>query len=135
MKVKLKVFPGARAPELNAPWSAVTVWVKLSLFVQVILVPTFTVRLAGLKAKLSIVMLFPLLVVAVVGVSVGTLVGVGVGVGAVVGAVVGTGVGLLAVPPPQAVNRTRKLIASKQDQTFVAIDGRFFKITLVLLKM
>lgn len=103
---------------MNAPWSAVTVWVTASLFVQVTFVPVFTVRLAGLKAKFIIVTLVPLLVGALVDAV------VGVAVGAVVGVFVGTAVGVLvdAVvvdPPPQAARITRRLAASRHNQTFV----------------
>ena len=97
MKVKLKLFPGERSPELKAPWSAVTVWVTVSLFVQVNFVPVFTVRVSGLKAKFMIETLFPVLVDVLVGAVVGVLVGavVGVLVGAVVGVLVGSVVGVL----------------------------------------
>ena len=80
MKVKLKVLPGARGPELNAPLSAVTVWVTVSFFVQLTFVPTFTVREAGPKAKFAIETLLPVLVGAGVGVGVGAAVGAAVGV-------------------------------------------------------
>jgi hypothetical protein len=118
VNVKLKLFPGERSPESNAPWSAVTVWVIESLFVQVTFVPVFTVRLAGLKAKFIIVTLLPLplgvLVDAVVGVAVGAVVGVFVGtvVGVLVDAVV-------VEPPPHAARSTRRPAASRHSQTFV----------------
>ena len=94
MNVKLKLFPGESSPELNPPWSAVTVWVTASLFVQVTFVPVFTVRLAGLKAKFIIVTLVPL----PVGVLVDTVV---------------------VEPPPQAARSTRRPAASRYSQTFV----------------
>ena len=87
------------------------------MFVQVTFVPTFTVRVAGLKAKFMIVMLLPVLVVVVVGAVVGVL------VGAVVGVFVGTGVGVLVgadvVVLPQAARSTRKLTANRHNQAFV----------------
>jgi hypothetical protein len=86
VKVKLKLLPGG-TDELKVPWFDVTVWVTLSWFVQVTLVPTLTVRLFGLNEKFII----ETLLVAGVGVGVGFA--VGVAVGAVVGAVVGVGVG------------------------------------------
>lgn len=136
VKVKLKLCPGGRSPESNAPWSAVTVWVTLSLFFQVTFVPTFTVTLAGLKEKFATETLLPPLAAAVVGVSVGAVVGVSVGavVGAAVGAVVGVGLAE-AVPPPHAVNNTRKPAMNTQDQILVASERRFFKITIVLLEV
>jgi len=122
VKVKLKLLPGERSPELNAPWSAVTVWVTVSLFVQVTFVPVFTVRLAGLKAKFMIVTLFPVLV----GVLVEAV--VGVAVGAVVGVLVGAAVGVLVdvvvvEPPPQAARSTRRPAASRHSQAFVVINA------------
>ena len=126
VNVKLKLLPGERSPELKAPWSAVTVWVTVSLFVQVTFVPVFNVRVAGLKAKFIIVTLFPVLVGPVVGVLVGAVVGVLVGavVGVFVGAVVGVLVGaVVVVVPPQAARSTRRPAASKHSQTFVVING------------
>ena len=114
MKVKLKVLPGARGPELNAPLSAVTVWVTESLFVQLTFVPTFTVRDAGLKAKFAIDTLLPVLVGAVVGVGVGAVVGVGVGAG--VGAVVGVLAVVVVVVLPQAASSTTRHRASRHSQ-------------------
>jgi len=127
VKVKLKVLPGVRGPELNAPLSAVTVWVTVSLFVQLTFVPTFTVRDTGLKAKFLIETLLPVLVGAVVGVGVGAV--VGVGVGAVVGALVGVGVGavvgvlavVVVVVPPQAARSTTRHRASRHSQAFVVV--------------
>ena len=116
MKVKLKVLPGARGPELNAPLSAVTVWVTESLFVQLTFVPTFTVREAGLKAKFMIVTLLPVLVGAVVGVGVGAVVGALVGVA--VGAMVGVLAVVVVVVPPQAARSTTKHRASRHSQAF-----------------
>src|SRR5258708_31891215 len=91
LKVKLKLLPG-RTCEFKAPWFAVTVWVTLSWFVQVTLVPTLTVRPLGLNEKFIIETLFPLLL-AVVGVGVG----VGFAVGGAVGAMVGVGVAVGAM--------------------------------------
>ena len=123
VNVKLKLFPAERSPESNVPWSAVTVWVTVSLFIQVTFVPVFTVRDTGLKAKFIIVTLFPLLVGVVVDAVVGVLVGavVGVLVGAVVGVLVGAAV--VVVPPPQAARSTRRPAASSHNQTFVVING------------
>ena len=123
VNVKLKLFPGERSPESNAPWSAVTVWVTVSLFIQVTFVPIFTVRDTGLKAKFIIVTLFPLLVGVLVDAVVGVLVDavVGVFVGAVVGVFVGEAV--VVVPPPQAARSTRRPAASRHSQTFVVING------------
>lgn len=102
------------------------------MLVQVTLVPTFTVSVAGLKAKLATEMLFPLLVETVVGVSVGAV--VGVGVGAVVATVVDVGAWLAAlVPPPQAVSTTRKLMASRHNQMRGRIIGRRYSILISLL--
>lgn len=125
VNVKLKLLPGERSPELKAPWSAVTVWVTVSLFVQVTFVPVFNVRVAGLKAKFIIVTLFPVLVGPVVGVLVGAVVGVLVGavVGVFVGAVVGVLVDAVVVVPPQAARSTRRPAASRHSQTFVVIYG------------
>ena len=109
MKVKLKVLPGARGPELNAPLSAVTVWVTESLFVQLTFVPTFTVRDAGLKAKFAIDTLLPVLVGAVVGVG--------------VGAVVGVLAVVVVVVPPQAARSITRHRTSRHSQALVAIGG------------
>ena len=47
VKVKLKVAPGGSGPESNRPLLSVTVWVAVSLFSQVTVVPTATVLLTG----------------------------------------------------------------------------------------
>ncbi len=119
VNVKLKLSPGERSPELNAPWSAVTVWVTESLLVQVTLVPVLTVRAAGLNAKFKIVTLFPVLAGVMVGAVVGVLVGavVGVFVGAAVG--IGVGVDAVVVPPPQAARKIRRPADSRHNPTFV----------------
>ncbi len=118
VNVKLKVLPGERNPESKAPWSAVTVWVTESLFVQVTLVPVFTVSVAGLKVKFRIVTLLPLLADVLVDAVVGVLVGAVVGV--FVGAAVGIGVDAVVVePPPQAARSTSRPAASRHSQTFV----------------
>jgi hypothetical protein len=123
VNVKLKLFPGERSPESKAPWLAVTVWVTVSLFIQVTFMPVFTVRVTGLKAKFIIVTLFPLLVGVMVDAVVGVFVGavVGVFVGTVVGVFVGAAVEV--VPPPQAARSTRRPAASRHSQTFVVING------------
>jgi len=128
VKVKLKLLPG-RTGELKAPWFAVTVWVTLSWFVQVTLVPTVTVRLLGLNEKFIIETLFPLLV-AVVGVGVGVGVAVGVAVGAVVGVVP---VPVVAGAPPQAARSTSKPTASRHSQAcvMVGVDGFFMSLPLL----
>jgi hypothetical protein len=73
LKVNWNVLPEARALESKEPLSEVTVWVTLSLFVQVTVVPALIVRLLGLNAKLAMEMLFPLFpgwgVAAAVGVA------------------------------------------------------------------
>jgi hypothetical protein len=127
VKVKLKLLPGGTG-ELKAPWFAVTVWVTLSWFVQVTLVPTLTVRLFGLNEKFIIETLFPLLLVAVVGVLVGAVVGV------FVGAVVGVFVGAVVVVPPQAARSTRRPTASRHRQAFVVVGVDIFCISLPLLQ-
>jgi hypothetical protein len=140
VKVKLKLLPG-RTGELKAPWFAVTVWVTLSWFVQVTLVPTVTVRLLGLNEKFIIETLFPLLL-AVVGVGVGVGVAVGVAVGAVVGVAVGVAVGavvgvvpvpVVAGAPPQAARSTSKPTASRHSQAcvVVGVDGFFMSLPLL----
>jgi hypothetical protein len=91
-----------------------------------------TVRVAGLKAKLLMVMLLPPLGAAAVGVSVGTVIGAVVGVGATVGAVVGVSVGVaLAVPelPPHAASNNRRLMANRQSPALVAAVEYFLRIT------
>ncbi len=118
VNVKLKVLPGERNPESKAPWSAVTVWVTESLFVQVTLVPVFTVSAAGLKAKFMIVTLLPEMAGVVVDAVVGVLVGAVVGV--FVGAAVGAGVDVVVVVlPPQAARNRSRPAASRHSQTFV----------------
>jgi hypothetical protein len=133
VKVKLKVLPDSRV-ELKAPSSAVTVWVTLSLFVQVTLVPTLTVRLFGLKEKFLIETLFPLLV-GVVGVG-AARVGVGVAVGAVVGVAVGAAVGVVPVPvgaPPHAARVSKRLTANRENQAFVMMVAMCFCIVVPFL--
>ena len=49
----MKVAFGARLPLSKTPLSLVTVWVVESLLVQVTVVPTLTVSVAGEKAKLA----------------------------------------------------------------------------------
>jgi len=139
VKVKLKLLPG-RTGELKAPWFAVTVWVTLSWFVQVTLVPTLTVRLSGVNEKFLIETLFPLLL-AVVGVGVGVGFAVGVAVGAVVGVgvAVGAAVGVVPVPVvegalPQAARSTRKPTASRHSQAFVVVGVDVFCMSLPLLQ-
>jgi hypothetical protein len=139
VKVKLKLLPG-RTGELKAPWFAVTVWVTLSWFVQVTLVPTLTVRLLGLNEKFIIETLFPLLL-AVVGVGVGVGFAVGVAVGAMVGVgvAVGAAVGVVPVPVvegalPQAARSTRKPTASRHSQAFVVVGVDVFCMSLPLLQ-
>jgi hypothetical protein len=55
VKVKLKVAPLARVLLANKPVWEVTVWLTESWFVQVTVVPTVTVSVAGEKAKSLIV--------------------------------------------------------------------------------
>jgi hypothetical protein len=131
VKVKLKLFPEMRSPELKAAWSAVTVWVTESLFVQVTFVPVFTLRVTGLKAKFLIETLFPVLAGVLVGAVVGVLVGAVVGV--LVGTVVGVLVDAVVVVPPQAARSTRRLTASRHSQAFV-VGVYVFCIFLPLLQ-
>jgi hypothetical protein len=106
------------------------------------------VRLLGLNEKFIIETLFPLLLLAVVGVgvgvglavgvAVGTAVGVGVGVGLAVGVAVGAAVGVVPVPvgagaPPQAARSTRRPTASRNSQAFV-VGVDVFCISLPLLQ-
>ena len=51
MKVWLKEAPVPRLAEVQLPSDAVTVWLALSWLVQVTVVPTLTVRVAGAKAN------------------------------------------------------------------------------------
>ena len=52
VKVRLPVAPGAIVPVSHEAWlSSVTVWPGVSLFVQVIVSPTFAVTVAGSNAK------------------------------------------------------------------------------------
>ena len=108
---------------MKAPLLAVTVWVTVSLFVQLTFVPTFTVRDVGLKAKFAIDTLLPVLVGAVVGVLVGAAVGAVVGalVGVAVGAVVGVLAVVVVVVPPQAARSTTRHRASRHSQAFVVV--------------
>jgi hypothetical protein len=112
LKVKLNELPGDRLLELKAPWSAVTVCVTLSLFVQVTLVPTETLSVAGLKEKLTTLTLgaLPLEVVAV-GVKL-PLVGV---LTAVVAVAVGFVDPLVPVLPPQAARKVSRARMMRQN--------------------
>lgn len=136
LKVKLNELPGERWIESKAPWSAVTVCVTLSLFVQVTLVPTETFSVAGLKEKLAMLTLgaFPLGVVAV-GVEL-PLVGV---LTAVVAVAVGFGDPLVPVLPPQAARKVRRARIMKQNpavlyRAVLKERGVFFCIGLVFLE-
>jgi hypothetical protein len=106
--------------------------VTVPLFVQVTFVSVFTVRVAGLKAKFTIVILFPVLVGVLVDSVVGVLVGAVVGV--LVGTVVGVLVGAVVVVPPQAARSTRRPAASRHSQTFVVINVWVLCISLPLLQ-
>ncbi len=133
VKVKLKVLPEGTS-ELKAPWSAVTLWVTLSWFVHVTMVPTLTVRLFGLNEKFIMVTLFPLLLVAVVGVGVG----VGLVVEVAVAVTVGATVGVVTVPvvagvPPQAARASTRPTVNKDSQTFVMVGAMCFSIVIALL--
>ena len=102
----------------DLPSSLVTVWPAWVILVQVTFVPTLTVSVAGLKAKLpllSVVMVtaWPLLA-AVVAVGVVPAV-VDVGVFPVAG--VGVEPEPEVVPPPQAAKRTSALNASRTSPT------------------
>ena len=111
----------------DLPSSLVTVWPTWVILVQVTFVPTFTVSVAGLKAKLpllSVVMVtaWPLLAAVVAVGVVPAVVVVGV-----VPAVVAVGVFPVAgvevepepevVPPPQAAKRTSAPSASRTSHT------------------
>lgn len=99
------------------------------MFVQVTFVPTATVRLCGLKAKLAMVMLFPPVVGAVVGVA--TVVGALVGVA--VGATIGALVGVLAVDvPPHAAVINRRPATNRQNPTFLIEVAKDFCIVYPL---
>jgi len=110
---------GLEMPESKLlPSSLVTVWPAWVIFVQVTVVPTLMVSVAGLKAKLpllSVVMvtawLLPAGVVAVGVVPVGVV---------PVGVVPVAGVGVEPEPvvvPPQAAKRTSALSASRTSHT------------------
>ena len=133
VKVKLKEFPGERLFELKAPWSAVTVCVTLSLFVQVTLVPTETLSVAGLKAKLATLTLeaLPLAGVAV-GVCVGLLL-VGV-LAAVVVVAVGLVEPLVAGVPPQAARKVSRVRMTRENQAVLEKVDVFFCIVLAFLE-
>lgn len=118
---------------LNAPPSAVTVWVVLSLFVQVTLVPTVTVKLCGLKAKLAMETLFPPLVGAVVEVAIGAVVGTAVEV-AVVGTPVGVEVLVVGEGPPHAATMSTRPITDTQSHRFVILVVTDFNISFFLLR-
>lgn len=117
---------------LNAPPSAVTVWATLSLFVQVTLVPAFTIRLCGLKAKFVMETLFPPLVGAVVAVGVGAV--VEVAVGAVVGAAVGVEVLAVDEAPPHAATRNMRPIIHTPSHCFGLLVVTDFCIPFLLLR-
>jgi len=123
VKVKLNVSPGL-SMWLKAPPSAVTVWVVLSLFVQVTLVPTVTVKLCGPNAKLAMETLFPPLAGAVVGVA----------VSAVVGAAVGVEVLVVGEVPPHAATMSTRPITDTQSHCFVILVVTDFSISSLLLR-
>jgi len=111
----------------------VTVCVKLSLFVQVTFVPTLTVRLCGLKAKLAMETLLPPLpgavVAAVVEVGVGVAVGATVGVAVAVGATVGVEVlAVEGVLPPHAASVNTRPMINTQNQVFATLVAKYFCI-------
>ena len=100
------------------------------MFVQVTFVPTLTVRLCGLKAKLAMETLLPPLG-AVVAAAVG--VGVGVAVGTTVGVAVGATVGVevLAVDgvlPPHAASVNTRPMINTQNQVFATLVAKYFCI-------
>src|SRR6266567_3179279 len=100
---------GLEMPESkDLPSSLVTVWPVWVILVQVTIVPTLMVSVAGLKAKLpllSVVMVtaWPLLAVVAVGV--------------LPAAAVGVTPEPVVVPPPQAAKRTSALSASRTSHT------------------
>jgi hypothetical protein len=140
VKVKLNVLPGTRFFEFQAPLSAVTVCIVVSLFFQVTLEPTETVSDAGLKEKLTILTLeaLPLGVVAVgVGLLlVGVLAGVFVLVGVLVTVFV-VAVGLVdppaAVVPPQAARKASRVRMSRKNAAVLKQIDIFFGMGLAFL--
>jgi len=108
------------------------------LFVQVTFVPTLTVSLCGLKAKLAMETLLPPLLGAVVGVGVGVAVGATVGVGVAVGATVGVGVAVgatvgvevLAVDGvlPHAARVNTRPMRNTHHQVFATLVAKYFCI-------
>jgi hypothetical protein len=101
------------------------------LFVQVTFVPTLTVRLCGLKAKLAMETLLPPLPGAVVAavVGVGVAVGATVGVGVAVGATVGDEVlAVEGVLPPHAASVNMRPMINTQNQVFATLVAKYFCI-------
>jgi len=127
----LNEFPGDRAFESKAPWSAVTVCCTLPLFVHVTLAPTETLSITGLKAKLMMLTLCPLaLGVGVAGVGVKPLL-VGVLATVLVG---GGGVDPPGVEVPQAARKASRLRMIRQNPAGRKKRSGFFCIGLALLK-
>lgn len=89
--MKVKVPPGWIVPLSKAPLSLVTVWGADVLFFHMIVVPTITGSVCGLKPKPP---LSTIVTVMVVGAGVGDGLGLGVGVGV---DRVGVGVGVVLV--------------------------------------
>ncbi len=124
VKVKLNELPGDRAFESKAPWSAVTVCATLPLLVQVTLVPTETLSVAGRKAKLMMLTLGPLpLGVGVAGVGVKPLL---VGVLATVVIVAGGEVDPPVVEVPQAARKASRLRMIRQNPAVLKKRGDSF---------
>ena len=113
---------------MKAPPFAVTVCVRLSLFVQVTFVPTLTVSLCGLKAKLAMETLLPPLLGAVVGVGVGVAVGATVGVGVAVGATVGVEVLAVDGVLPHAARVNTRPMRNTHHQVFATLVAKYFCI-------
>ncbi len=93
----------------DLPSSLVTVWPAWVILVQVTVVPTLTVSVAGLKAKL------PLL--SVVMVTAWPLLAAVVAVGVVPAAAVGVEPELEVVSPPHAAKRISALSVSRTSHT------------------
>ena len=93
------------------------------MFVQVTFVPALTVRLCGLKAKLAMVTLFPLLAGGVVAAAVG--VGVGVAVGVAVGATVGVEVLAVDGVLPHAASVNTRPMINTQNQVCATLVAKY----------
>lgn len=128
MKVKLKVpfgFNALESHETAEPESLVVVWAIVAVFVQVTFVPTLTVRLAGMKPKLTIETVAPPVWLPGVGdaVALVALVAVAGTLVAVAGATVAVAL-LAAVVPPQPASVIASVIASAAAQRPPSVAAR-----------